>query len=192
MGSVLCLRGRRPRVASVLHLIRKSKICVPPVSVLKWQSRCALASRLREVIERKWTIIWTIVLRIVTNKLVPVINSNTIWHRPRSTHPPGSGDETAIEESIEYIIGGATMEEAVSIPLEKKLYGKVNGGEAQWFCFTTTEKENCTYNVTAVHKTPKMRELYITSPYTAVTRWTTCWSCATRKRSSQLIARPGI
>ena len=45
--------------------------------------------------------------------------------------------------------------EAVPIPLGEKYYGKTEGGKNSktWYCFTTGEKENCSYDITVVNKT---------------------------------------
>ena len=51
------------------------------------------------------------------------------------------------------VTGGTNQNDAVLLPLEKKLYGTISNGGPLWFAFTTGSGENTTYSVTTVNKT---------------------------------------
>ena len=51
------------------------------------------------------------------------------------------------------IKGGTNQNDAVLLPMDTKLYSKVNSSGTSWFAFTTTDLENATYAITTVNKT---------------------------------------
>lgn len=99
---------------------------------------------------------------------------------------PGSGPESAPEESgsesesssqsasgaseadtvdagegEEKIRGGTNQNDAVLVPLDTKMYGRVEDGRMSWYAFTTNSTEGASYKFTTVNKTLDTRPLRV-------------------------------
>ena len=70
-----------------------------------------------------------------------------------------SGAVGAVVKDGDTVTAGTNINDAIMLPLEAKVHGKVSVDQASWFSFTTGNNEGATYNVTFVNDSPSSGRL---------------------------------
>ena len=88
---------------------------------------------------------------------------------PYPTKDPSSGSTDTPEETDEPCVSGEMLEfrsgtnqnDSMLLPVNTKVYGTVSDGLAQWFAFTTSDREDSVYSITAMSKSYNTCDLEI-------------------------------